>query len=181
MGRRVTGHTLIVTSILISVLSLARLPASERRYGVQQVTPAEIERRITGMWELIEWHFDGQVLKPPVVNGRVLFRDGQVLSIFHRTKDGERYDWSGYGSYSLNQFSWTYGYSRTLEVTRKAKDSTVVEGTREQIPFAYRFEGSKLILDDGKGDRKFVFESDEFTYFLQGQALRKWRRLKPSA
>jgi hypothetical protein len=178
MRRLVTGNALILTSVVIGVLLAPGLPAWQRQQGAQQVTPAEVERRITGMWELIEWYVDGQVLKPPVISGRALFRDGQVLAIFHRDNGGVRYDWSGYGSYSLNQSRWTYGYSHTLEVTRKAKDNTVVEGTREQTPFAFRLEGSKLILDDQKGDRSFVFESDEFVYFLQGQRLRKWRRLK---
>lgn len=181
MGRQLTGIPMLLTSIVIGVLGVPHLPASERQQGAQQLTRAEVERRITGTWELLEWHVDGQVLKPPVVNGRALFRDGQVLAIFHRDNDGTRYEWTGYGSYSLDQSRWTYGYSHTLEVTQKAKDNTVVEGTREQTPFAFRVEGSTLVLDDQKGDRSFVFESDEFVYFQQGRPLRRWRRLKPSA
>ena len=146
--------------------------------AVQRATSAEAERRIAGTWELTEWHFDGQVLNPPVVNGRVVFHDGQVVSVFSRDKDGTTYDSSGYGSYSLNRTAWSYGYERRVELTRRAGENIVAQSTREQIPHTYRFEGSNLVLDYHNGERRFVFAPDESTYIEKGQVLRKWRRLK---
>jgi len=153
--------------------------------GAQQLTAADVERRIGGVWELAEWHFEGQVLKPPVVNGRIVFHDGQIVSIYHRDKDGTAYDIYSYGSYSLNQDIWSYGYERRLEVTRKAGASTVTQGTREQIGFAYRLDGSNLVMvntapirDYQTGDLRFVFGRADFTYSEKGQVLREWHRLE---
>ena len=144
----------------------------------QQSAVSPIERRISGTWALVEWYFQGQVLTPPVADGRLVYGDGQVVATFHRNLGTEAYDRYAYGSYSLTQSRWTYRYARTVEITRKDGGSTVVQGTGEPVSFAIRFEGPKLIFDDQKSDRRFVFESDQLTYFEKGQVLRKWRRFK---
>ncbi len=169
--RGLVWPVLFLVLVILGVLGSGHVAA-------QRLTPAEVERRIAGTWGLVEWHFEGQILKPPVVNGRVVFHDGQVVSIFHRDKDGTAYDFFGYGSYSFNQTTWSYGYARRVEVTRKAGESTVSESSSEQIAHAYRLDGPNVVLDFQNGERRFVFGPDEFTYIDKGQVLRKWHRLK---
>jgi hypothetical protein len=46
--------------------------------NAQQTTPTQVERQIVGTYELAEWHFEGQVLKPPAVNGGLVFHNVAV-------------------------------------------------------------------------------------------------------
>lgn len=146
--------------------------------AAQQTSTAEVERRVVGTWELVEWHLDGQILKPPAVNGRIAFHDGQVVTLLYRSNDGIAYDFFGYGTYSFSRTAWSYGYDRIVEITGKESDSKVTSSAREQIRFNFRKDGPRLILDYQNGERRFVFGEDDFTYFEKGQMLRKWRRLK---
>jgi hypothetical protein len=144
----------------------------------QQMTPMQVERQIVGTYELAEWHFEGQVLRPPVVNGRLVFHNGQIVGIYSRNSDGTVEDFAGYGSYLVNEKIWSYGYDYRLEVTGKSGENSVVHATREQIPFTYRPDGANLVLDYRNGERRFVFGRDDLTYIVNGQILRRWRRLK---
>jgi hypothetical protein len=163
----------LVSRSLCFLIVLAAGPAS-----AQQLTPAQVERQIVGTYELAEWHFEGEVLKPPVVNGRLVFHNGQTVAMFRRDKDGTAYDFAGYGSYTVNKTVWSYGYDYRLEVTEKGGQQSVVHATREQIPHACQLEGSNLVCDYRNGERRFVFGPDDLTYSEMGQVLRRWRRLK---
>jgi hypothetical protein len=146
--------------------------------SAQQMTPMQVERQIVGTYELAEWYFEGQVLKPPAVNGRLVFHNGQIVGIYSRNSDGTVEDFAGYGSYLVNEKIWSYGYDYRLEVTGKSGQTSVVHATREQIPFTYQREGANLVLDYRNGERRFVFGRDDVTYIVMGQILRRWRRLK---
>ena len=159
--------------VLFVLLSFAH-----RHVSAQELTPAEFERHILGMWELAEWHVEGEVLTPPVVNGRIVFQDGHMVAIRHINNGGTAYDISSYGSYSFNQAVWGYAYERQLEVTTETGESTVTRGTRAQNAFTYRREGPNVILDNqGRGGR-WIWGPDEFSIMQNGQVLRTWRRLQ---
>ena len=164
-------------SLILSLLCVAIIVVVPRAYA-QKLSPDEAERLLVGTYELTEWRFEGQVLKPPAVHGRLVFHNGQIIAMFQREKDGTLFDFSGYGSYVLNENLWSYGFDYRLEVTGKAGGNEVLHATREQIPFLYRREGTDLVLDYRNGERRFVIGPEELSYFEMGQVLRKWRRLK---
>jgi hypothetical protein len=125
-------------------------------------------------------YFQGQSLKPPVANGRIVFQNGQLVSIYHRDKDGVAFDRYSYGSYSWSPAGWSYGWERRLDVARKAGGASATESTVPQTVFTPRFDGQNLVLDYRNGERRFVFGPDDFTYSENGEGQRKWHRLKPS-
>ena len=49
-----------------------------------------------GTWELVEWHVDGEVLRPPQAGGRWLNHDGVVVATFHRETAGGFESFVGY-------------------------------------------------------------------------------------
>jgi hypothetical protein len=142
------------------------------------LTPAEVERRIVGTWELVEWHFEGQILTPPVVNGRWQAHDGQAMSIYHRDIAGTAWDVYSYGTYSTNLAGWSYGWERRLEITRKGDETTAHSSIVAQTLFTPRLDGTDMVLDYQNGERRFVFRSNEFVYIEKGQIVRKWHRVK---
>jgi hypothetical protein len=144
----------------------------------QQLTPAQVEARIVGTYELAEWRVEGQVLKPPAASGRLVFHNGQIVAMFRREQNGMAYDFAGHGTYLVDEKMWSYGYDYRLEVTGTGGRNTVVHATREQIPFTYRLEGANLVLDYRNGERRFVFGPDGLTYIEMGQPLRRWNRIK---
>jgi hypothetical protein len=148
------------------------------RADAQPLAPADVEARIVGTYELIEWRVDGQVLKPPVANGRLVFHDGQIIAMFRREENASAYDFAGHGTYLVDGKMWSYGFDYRLEVTGTAGRNTVVHTTRELIPFTYRLDGANLVLDYRNGERRFVFGPDELTYIEMGQVLRRWNRIK---
>ena len=160
------------------LLSLMLFTFAIGRVEAQQLTPTQVEARIVGTYELIEWRVDGQVLKPPAANGRLVFHSGQIIAMFRREQNGSAYDFAGHGTYLVDEKMWSYGFDYRLEVTGTAARNTVAHTTREQIPFTYSLEGTNLILDYRNGERRFVFGLDELTYIEMGQVLRRWNRIK---
>jgi hypothetical protein len=146
--------------------------------GAASPTESEIERAIVGTYELVSWQVEGTTLRPPAVHGRLVFRNGQIVAMFHREKDGAVFDFSGYGAYRLSGSGWSYGFDYRLEVTGKDGRNEVVYSTREQLPFTSRHEGANLVLDHRNGERRFVFGPDTLVYMEMGEVLRTWRRLK---
>jgi len=171
MTRQLRTHSQPVAVTMLFILAIGRAEA-------QQLTPAQVEVRIVGTYELIEWRVEGQVLKPPVANGRLVFHNGQIIAMFRREQNGSAYDFAGHGTYVVDEKMWSYGYDYRLEVTGTAGGNTVAHATREQIPFTYRLEGANLILDYRNGERRFVFGTDELTYIEMGQIVRRWYRIK---
>jgi hypothetical protein len=161
----------ILLSLILFMFAIGQADA-------QPLTASQVEARIVGVYELIEWRVDGQTLKPPVANGRLVFHNGQIIAMFRREQNGSAYDFAGYGTYLVDGKMWSYGFDYRLEVTGTAGRNTVVHATREQIPFTYRLEGANLVLDYRNGERRFVFGPDELTYIEMGQPLRRWIRIK---
>ena len=126
----------VIAGALVVVIALA-----SGRADAQQLTPVQVEARIVGTYELVEWRVEGQVLKPPVANGRLVFHNGQIIAMFRREQNGSAYDFAGHGTYLVDEKMWSYGYDYRLEVTGTAGGNTVAHATREQVPFTYRLEG----------------------------------------
>ena len=49
----------------------------------QEVTIEAIKARIEGVYDLQEWHRNGEVVRPPLVDGRTVLLNGQIMYISH--------------------------------------------------------------------------------------------------
>ncbi|MDP7693470.1 MAG: hypothetical protein QGG89_16655, partial [Vicinamibacterales bacterium] len=67
---------------VVATLGVTAHPA--RLVAQDSQPPAEVRAVIEGTWELIEWHVDGRVLRPPEMDGRWMVYDGLVMATRHR-------------------------------------------------------------------------------------------------
>ena len=74
--------------------------------------PRELRSLLEGTWELVEWHVDGEVLRPPQAGGRWLNHDGVVVATFHRETAAGFESFVGYGTYEMDASNWSYTYER---------------------------------------------------------------------
>jgi len=47
----------------------------------EQISLDALKARITGLYTLEEWHKDGEVLRPPQVDGRFILLNGTIMTI----------------------------------------------------------------------------------------------------
>jgi hypothetical protein len=162
---------------LMAAVLLLMLGAQQPR-AAQSPAPAELRAALEGTWQLAEWHVDGQVLRPPQIDGRWSNRDGVVLVIFHRTT-GQRTDTtSGYGVYQMDAGTWGYRYDHmeTSSRTTGGPTTVTVSPPGQMRSFKISRTGSKVVLE-GAGEDRREYEGPFFTFTQRGQIVRRWRRV----
>lgn len=131
-----------------------------------------------GNWRLEEWQADEELLLPPKADGRLSLHDGVIMVLMHRDTQGTRKSFYGYGTYSLTNDTWTYGYDRYVVFTDTGSAVTAGSGPFEgRRTYQMRIEGEKLVLDNENGRWMLIFAGDTLTYLDKGKRLRKWRRI----
>ena len=133
---------------------------------------------LEGNWRLEESLADDQVLHPPQADGRMSLHDCVIMVLMHREIQGTRKSFYGYGTYSLTQDTWIYGYDRYVTFTDTGTAITLgsapFDGKRT---YQIKSDGDKLVFDNDNGLWTFVFEGDAMTYLGKGKPLRKWRKM----
>lgn len=145
----------------------------------QTVSLRDLRAAVEGTWQLEEWHVDGQVLRPPRVEGRWSNHDGVVLFMVHRTTSDSAYSQSGYGTYQMNASTWSYGYAR-MEASSGpiGGPAQVTTGRLASRAFKISRQGSTIILTfDGPDDDRREYDGVFFTLIQNGRIVRKWRRV----
>jgi hypothetical protein len=167
---------LLVVGVAMSITLLGR-PAAQ---SGERAAPADLRAMLEGTWQLDEWHVGGgQVLRPPQIDGRWSNRDGVVLVVYSRHDSGETF--AGYGNYKITADTWSYGYTRRHTSNAPAgKPPTVAmaEPGGEMRPFKISRAPGKVILEGAGNDRR-EYDGTFFTLMLNGQIVRKWRRIVP--
>lgn len=139
-----------------------------------------LKARIVGVYALEEWHADGQVFRPPTVEGRMVLLDGTIVVVHHnRTKWPTQTTLVAFGKYSLDTERFGYGYDSTSVVTETPAGNSVShkplwEGIRS---FSISSEHGLVRLRSESGKLAFVFGRTGVTYYEGGQALLVWRRI----
>jgi hypothetical protein len=162
-------------AVAASITLLAQ-PAAQSN---QQSAPADLRAMLEGTWQLDEWHIDGQVLRPPQVDGRWSNHDGVVLVIFGRRDTGQTT--AGYGVYRITADTWSYGYTRMQRSIAPAGGQATVTVTEpDGAPRSFRIVRApgKVILEGAGGDRR-EYDGTFFTLTQNGQIVRKWRKITP--
>ena len=168
---------------LLSALVTSFMLATPHVVIAQDDQPAEdIRAIIEGTWELIEWYVDGQILRPPEMDGRWMVHDGMVIATRHRDGISGYETTAGYGRYHWGATSWTYGYDRSEDRSGTTTDDASLR--LRMIPmrtFEITRDGEYLILEDAEATLRWEYNIAEDTFLLMGrdrQPIRRYRRVE---
>ena len=140
----------------------------------------ELKVAIEGIYILDEWNIDGQTFRPPVVEGRFVILNGNVMSVLIDTTQASKKTYTTlYSVYSLTSDSFAYKYE-TRTTFMQTPDKICLfreipsEGMRE---FTVKQEGNSVHLQSGE-KAAFDFNPDGEIYSEGGKVLRVWHRAK---
>src|ERR1700751_2623521 len=137
-----------------------------------------LKARIVGVYSLAEWHADGQVFRPPTVEGRMVLLNGTIVVVHHnRTKWPTETTLAAFGKYTLDADGFGYRDDSTSFVAETPSGSTVLhkplwDGIRS---FSISSEHGQVRLRSEGGKQAFVLGRADVTYSEGGQILLVWR------
>ena len=91
MRPRPTVHASMTTQwpVVLVVSTLAFFAAANHATAQDgQQPPREIRETIEGTWELLEWHVNGEVVRPPQMEGRWMANDGTIIRKYRKVSEG---------------------------------------------------------------------------------------------
>ncbi len=141
----------------------------------------ETKTLIEGAYTLQEWHAGEEIIRPPAVDGRLVFSNGVVVTILkNSSKSDAKVSAANYGRYSLDNSGFSYSYEDATAVTEtpseaKASHKLLFEGTRS---FTLSRDGNGVRLRRTEGNIEFFFTPELLTYSENGKVLRVWKRVK---
>ena len=142
---------------------------------------AELKAAIEGVYILDEWNIDGQIFRPPAVEGRFVILNGNIMTVLiDITQEYKKTYSTLYGIYSLTSDSFAYKYETRVTFTQTPDNISLSrsipwKGMRE---FTVKQEGDSVHLQFGE-KAAFEFNPDGEIYSEGGKVLRVWRRAKP--
>ena len=145
-----------------------------------QTSADEPRTLIEGVYALQEWHKDGQILRPPQVDGRFVLLHGSVVWLMHnRTQEINQTTNASFGSYALDAARFSYWYDDPSTFVRTASGITVSHdppwpGVRT---FDVKREGDAVRLRSPDHQQEFLFTKEGLTLSDGGKVLRVWRRM----
>ena len=163
------AFALVIASMCVAVESPAMAQRAE--------APAELRSVLEGTWELVEWHVDGEVVRPPQAGGRWSNHDGVVVATFHR-ETAAGFEWFvGYGTYEMDASNWRYTYERvqTASGPSSTEAAVTVRSGGEPRRFTIVRDGDAIVLE-GTNDRR-EYADGYFSYMPNGRLLRKYRKV----
>lgn len=144
-----------------------------------EVTVDIMKARMTGVYVLEAWQKEGEMFRPPQVEGRFIVFNGVFMTILdNRTQPSIRVTTVLSGKYEMSPGRFAYAYDDVSIFTEeadatKASHKPLWEGMRG---FSASMEGESLRLRQENGTREFLFNDEGLDYFENGKLLRKWHR-----
>ena len=168
---------LIERRLVALIIGLLCLLGQTPGVAGQAEAPAELRALLEGTWELVEWHVDGEVLRPPQAGGRWLNHDGVVVATFHRETAAGFESFVGYGTYEMDASNWSYTYERvqTASGPSSGEAAVTVRSGGEPRRFAIVRDGDAIVLE-GTNDRR-EYADGYFSYMPNGRLLRRYRKV----
>jgi hypothetical protein len=134
---------------------------------------------IEGVYVLQEWHRNGEIVRPPLVDARTVLLNGRIIFISHdQAQDANRTTVAGYGTYLLEPGKFSYSYERFSTVTQQATETSVSEKLPWEGPRTFRasIENKEVLFRATNGPQEFRFTTDGLSY-SDGKLTRKYRRV----
>ena len=134
---------------------------------------------IEGVYVLQEWHRNGEVLRPPLIDGRAVLLNNRLMFIVHdRAQEPDKTTIAGYATYILEPGKFSYSYEALSVVTQTAAGTSV----SEKLPweglrtFAASIENNEIHFRATNGPQEFWFTADGSSY-SDGKQMRVYRRV----
>jgi len=134
---------------------------------------------IEGIYVLKEWHRNGQVLRPPLVDARTVLLNGRIMFISrYAAQEPNKMTMAGYGMYILEPGKFSYRYEGFSVVTQTANGTYV----SEKVPweglktFAASIENNEVRFRATNGPEEFRFNKDGMSY-SDGTQKRVYQRV----
>src|SRR5882672_11455653 len=158
---------------VMAVTSFATLARAE------EASVEALKAGIEGVYVLQEWHRNGEVLRPPLIDGRAVLLNNRLMHIVHdRAQEPDTTTIAGYATYILEAGKFSYSYE-ALTVITKTADGTSVS---EKLPweglrtFAASIENNEIHFRATNGPQEFRFNADGSSY-SDGKLMRVYRRV----
>jgi hypothetical protein len=145
----------------------------------QEATVEAIKARIEGVYDLQEWHRNGEVVRPPLVDGRTVLLNGQIIYISHdRGQETNKRTIAGFGTYVLEPGKFSYSYESQSWITETPSGVTLsekllFEGVRT---FTVTIENDGVHFRATNGPQEFRFTPEGMSY-SDDKILRVLRRV----
>ena len=165
--------------LTLAVAVLTALVLSTQQSGTAQgQASADMRAQLEGTWDLVEWHVDGVVLRPPQIGGHWSNHDGVVIATFHRTSGGTFQSVANYGTYWMDASTWTYQYSHSQSASGASAEEATLSIRTDSTPrsFDVSRSGDMILLDRPDDHREY--DDREFRYMPNDQLLRKWHKVQ---
>ena len=169
----------ILRKIVIRILVALGIVAHAWPAHADEGSIEALKARTDGVYILEEWHKDGQVYRPPQVEGRFVLLNGVIITILHnKMQPPNEITVVVIGRYTLDSAKFSYGYDNTSIFTEGSSGVTVshkplFEGLRN---FAVNSEGGVVRMRSETGQQELLFDASGSTYSENGKPLRVWRR-----
>jgi hypothetical protein len=136
---------------------------------------------IEATWRLLEWRVGTETLRPPVVDGLWVVRDGRIMLQLRRTARDSVVDRFSNGHYTISNASFAYAYDRGLDFARPAGSAPTAHDT---LPFAgtrtfresHTGQGTEYTTADGQS--VLLVRGDTLVYSEHGVVVRRWLRAR---
>ncbi len=145
----------------------------------EEASVEAIKAGIEGVYVLQEWHRNGEVLRPPLIDGRAVLLNNRLMFIVHdHAQDSNQATLSGYATYILEAGKFSYSYEPLTVITKTAGDTSV----SEKLPweglrtFAASIEHNEIHFRAINGPQEFRFNANGSSY-SDGKQMRVYRRV----
>jgi hypothetical protein len=160
----------------IAILAFASMAAPCQS---EEASVEAIKAAIEGAYVLEEWHRDGTILRPPLVEARSVLLNGLLMFIAHdRAQENNKTRVAGYAKYILEPGKFSYTYEGFTVVTQTAAGTSV----SEKLPweglrtFAASIENNEVRFRATNGPQEWRFTADGLSY-SDGKLMRVYRRV----
>ena len=157
------------------LLLLSSLPMLSK---AEEVSVDALKTGIEGVYVLQEWHRNGEVMRPPLVDARIVYLNGLTVFISYDGSQETKKTFAGYGVYEFETGKFSYRYERVSVVSKTASEASVSdklpwEGLRS---FTASIDGNGIHLRAVDGPQESWFNTEGLTY-SDGTQKRVYRRV----
>ena len=146
----------------------------------EEASVEAMKARIEGFYVLQEWHRNGDVLRPPLIDGRIVLLNNRLMFIVHdRAQETNQTTRAGYATYLLEAGKFSYSYEALSVVTQTATGTTVSENLPWEglRTFGASDENNEIHFRATNGPQEYRFTADGQFSYSDGKQMRVFRRV----
>lgn len=164
---------------ILQILGILALSLFVTLARAEEASVEALKAGVEGVYVLQEWHRNGEVFRPPLVDGRIVLLNNRLIYMVHdRAQEPDKKTIAGYCTYILEPRKFSYSYEAFTVVTQTANGTSVSETLpREGLrTFAASIENNEIHFRATNGPQEFRFNADGLSY-SDGKLMRVYRRV----